>query len=94
MLKNVYWGGNFDAVVEMVKSGKIKPDKIRFFIGYSGWSNGQLGEEIKEKSWLTVKATRKLLFHQDHSEIWKDSLKQLGGDYEMMINFPIDPQLN
>jgi len=21
-------------------------------------------------------------------------LKKLGGDYEMMINFPIDPQLN
>jgi putative transcriptional regulator len=94
VIKDVYWGGNFDAVVELVKSGKIKPDRIRFFIGYSGWSDGQLNEELKEKTWLTVKATRRLLFHQDYSEIWKDALKQLGGDYEMMINFPIDPQLN
>jgi putative transcriptional regulator len=46
------------------------------------------------KSWLTVKAIRKLVFHKKHEEIWKDALKQLGGDYEMMINFPIDPQLN
>jgi putative transcriptional regulator len=41
-----------------------------------------------------VKATRKLVFHRNFEEIWKESLKLLGGDYEMMINFPIDPQLN
>jgi len=43
---------------------------------------------------MTVKANRKLVFHSDHEEICKDSLKHLGGDYEMMVNFPIDPQLN
>jgi len=68
--------------------------EIRFFIGYSGWSDGQLKNELEEKSWLTVKATRKLVFHPDYKQIWKDSLKLLGGDYEIMINFPIDPQLN
>ena len=47
-----------------------------------------------KKTWLTVKASRKLVFHKDHTEIWKDSLKHLGGEYEMMVNFPIDPQLN
>ncbi len=70
------------------------PDKIRFYIGYSGWSTGQLDMEMKEKTWLTVEATRKLLFHQKAEEIWKDALKHMGGDYEMMSNFPIDPQLN
>ena len=94
VLKGVYWGGNFDALVDMIKSGKADADKIRFFIGYSGWSDGQLDTELKEKSWLTVQATAELIFHEDYNEIWKDSLKELGGDYEMMINFPIDPQLN
>jgi putative transcriptional regulator len=78
----------------MIKTDKINANKIRFFIGYSGWSDGQLTTELTEKSWLTVKATRKLVFHNDYKEIWKESLKLLGGDYEMMINFPIDPQLN
>jgi putative transcriptional regulator len=90
----VYWGGDFEKVVEMLKNGTAHPDKIRFYIGYSGWSDGQLNTELEEKSWLTVGATRKLIFHRNYEEIWKDSLKQLGGDYEMMINFPIDPQLN
>ena len=56
--------------------------------------DGQLATEMTEKTWLTVKANRKLVFHTMHEEIWKDALKHLGGDYEMMVNFPIDPQLN
>jgi putative transcriptional regulator len=43
---------------------------------------------------LTAEATRKLVFHRNYQEIWKDSLKHLGGDYGLMANFPIDPQLN
>lgn len=94
VMKGVYWGGDFDAIVNLIKNEDINTDKIRFFIGYSGWSEGQLPDEMNEKTWLAVKATRKLIFHKSCAEIWKDSLKHLGGDYEMMANFPIDPQLN
>lgn len=94
IMKGVFWGGDFDCVVNMIQNGKLDQDKIRFFIGYSGWSTGQLDGEMKEKTWLTVEATRQLIFHPNAEEIWRDSLKHLGGEYEMMINFPIDPQLN
>jgi putative transcriptional regulator len=94
ILKGVHWGGDFDTVIELLKKEEIDPDKIRFFIGYSGWGEGQLNSEMAEKTWLTVKATRNLIFHKNHEDIWKDALKHLGGDYEMMVNFPIDPQLN
>ena len=60
----------------------------------TGCGTGQLNEELKEKSWLTVKANRKLIFQTSAEDIWKESLKHLGGDYEMMIHFPTDPQLN
>ena len=94
VMKGIFWGGDFDKLSELVKNKEIDLRKVRFFIGYSGWSNGQLSDELKEKSWLTVAATSKLIFHQNHNDIWKDSLKHLGGEYEMMINFPTDPQLN
>lgn len=94
VIKGVYWGGDFDAVINLVKNKEIDSNKIRFYIGYSGWSEGQLSNEMTEKTWLTVKASRKLIFHHKYEEIWKDSLRHLGGDYEMMVNFPIDPQLN
>ena len=94
VMSGIYWGGDFIKLSEMVKNKEIDLKKVRFFIGYSGWSNGQLGDELKEKSWLTVAATSDLIFHQKAEDIWKDSLKHLGGEYEMMINFPTDPQLN
>jgi putative transcriptional regulator len=92
--KGIYWGGDFDAVVDLINSGKADPERIRFYIGYSGWSSGQLDTEMAEKTWLTVEAEKNLVFHPNAEEIWRDSLKHMGGEYEMMINFPIDPQLN
>ena len=94
VMKGIYWGGDFDCVVDLINSGKINADKIRFYIGYSGWKDGQLNAEIKEKSWITVEANRKLIFQTTPENVWKESLKHLGGDYEMMIHFPTDPQLN
>ena len=94
VLNGIYWGGDFETAIQLIKDGEIDANKIRFYIGYSGWANGQLNDELKEKSWLTAEATRKLVFHKKADEIWKDALKHLGGDYEMMINFPTDPQLN
>jgi putative transcriptional regulator len=94
VLTGIWWGGEFESVAELIKREDFDPSKIRFFIGYSGWGGGQLSEEMMEKTWLTVKANRKLIFHSDPGQVWKDSLKHLGGDYEMMVNFPLDPTLN
>jgi putative transcriptional regulator len=91
---DIYWGGNFETVTALIKSKSIDLNKIKFFVGYSGWGDGQLTDELKEKSWLTVSATNNLVFNTQHDEIWKGSLQHLGGEYEMMKNFPIDPQLN
>jgi len=92
--KGIYWGGDFETAIQLLQQGTIDTGKIRFFIGYSGWSDGQLTNELKEKSWLTVEANRKIVFHKDANEIWKESLKLLGGEYEQLVNYPIDPQLN
>ncbi|MEO7960054.1 MAG: YqgE/AlgH family protein [Ginsengibacter sp.] len=94
VLKNVYWGGNFESLSANLRNNDIDSKKIRFFIGYSGWAEGQLENELKEESWLTVAATRELLFDTSPENVWKNALRHLGGKYEMMINFPLDPQLN
>lgn len=90
----IYWGGDFSDVVELLKTNRLGEIDIRFFIGYSGWSEGQLDEEMKIKSWITSKATRPLIFPKNTENTWKDALRQLGGEYEQMVNYPIDPQLN
>ena len=92
--EDIYWGGNFETVTALIKNKSLDRKKIKFFIGYSGWGDGQLNGELEEKSWLTVSANRKLVFNTRHDEIWKGSLQELGGEYKMMINYPLDPQLN
>lgn len=92
--EDIWWGGDFQTAVQLLQSGGIDSRKIRFFIGYSGWGEGQLDGEMKEKSWLTVAATKKLVFQRDEKAIWGEALRLLGGDYEQMVNYPIDPQLN
>jgi putative transcriptional regulator len=90
----IYWGGDFDMAIQFLREEKINRDNIRFFVGYSGWTGGQLEEELKVNSWLMTPAIRKLVFHRKMEEVWKDSIKNMGGDYEIMINFPVDPSLN
>jgi putative transcriptional regulator len=90
----IYWGGNFETAIALIKTNSIDINKIKFFIGYSGWGEKQLENEIKQKSWLTVDATRKLVFETAAEEVWKESLQHLGGDYSMLVNYPVDPQLN
>ena len=92
--KDIFWGGDFEIVLTLLRQGLLDLDKIRFYLGYSGWSNGQLDSELKEKSWLTVEASNQLVFEKDTDLIWKNSLKAMGGQYTQLINYPIDPQLN
>lgn len=92
--EGIYWGGDFETALDLLRSGEIDANRIRFFIGYSGWGEGQLEGELTEKSWITSKANRKLVFFQPSDLIWQEALKHLGGDYSLMIHFPIDPQLN
>ena len=90
----IFWGGDFETAISLIKEGEIETAGIRFFIGYSGWSEGQLQDELKEKSWITSKGKSKLIFHNDMNAIWKDALLDLGGEYEQLTNYPNDPQLN
>lgn len=90
----IFWGGDFELAVRLLKEKKIDPRKIRFFIGYSGWTEGQLEEELKDKSWLVSPASRRLVFMDDKSETWRNSLREMGGEYEILVNFPLDPTMN
>lgn len=92
--KGVFWGGDFEILKTLISNNLLDLNKIRFYIGYSGWSSGQLAEEMKEKSWLTVSATRNLIFTKKVENIWKDAVKSMGKEYEQVIHYPIDPQLN
>ncbi len=90
----IYWGGDFEKVAALIKKKRLDKNKIRFYLGYSGWSASQLDDEMKEKSWLTVPASKELVFHNTPKQIWKDAVKGLGGEFLPIINYPLDPSFN
>jgi putative transcriptional regulator len=92
--KGIFWGGHFETIVDLLRDGSLSQDDIRFFVGYSGWSQGQLAEEHEGKSWIIAPATPGLIFLPKEEMIWKKSLHALGGEYAQMSNYPSDPQLN
>ncbi len=94
IFNGVFWGGHFETVKDLIREKKINTDKIRFFIGYSGWGKGQLHEELQEKTWLTVMATRKIIFDTSIEKLWGDSIRLLGDEYSLLVNYPTDPRLN
>ena len=90
----IYWGGEFDEVVALLQNNKLSQTDIRLFLTYSGCGEKQFEEEFNEKSWLITFGSEQLVFPKDIDSIWKNALKQLGGKYEQLIHYPIDPQLN
>jgi putative transcriptional regulator len=91
----VYWGGNFEALKILIKNDEIKNDEIKFFIGYSGWSDQQLKDELDENTWIvTNNFNPELIFVNDEENLWKEVIINLGPKYAHVAQFPINPQWN
>ncbi len=89
----LYWGGNFEALKSVILSGNASGEQVKFFVGYSGWSAGQLENEITENSWLVADVDTKMVM-QSNRNFWFESVKKAGKKYETWLNFPEDPNTN
>ncbi|MGG7662208.1 YqgE/AlgH family protein [Dyadobacter sp. BHUBP1] len=94
IMKNVYWGGDFENVKTLLNLNTLKQEDVMFFIGYSGWSGGQLDEEIKQDSWIISSTTSDFLFSTPAGNFWREILRTMGGEYRSIAHYPIDPRLN
>jgi putative transcriptional regulator len=94
IMNGVTWGGNFTQVKELLNNGVLSPNDIRCFIGYSGWEIDQLVGELKKDSWIISETTADVIFDTPPKNFWRSLLKDMGGDFKVMSNYPIDPRLN
>ena len=91
----IFWGGNYEQLLTAINVRKVNKDQVRFFMGYSGWSAGQLEHEIAEGSWIVhPQADINQVFHQTAELLWREVLKDKGGRYKAFSNYPTDPRLN
>ncbi len=90
---NIYWGGDFEVLKNLINASCINSNEILFFIGYSGWSPNQLDTEISKNYWLVSNISSDEIMNKNNN-IWKKTIEKLGVKYKSWKNIPEDPQLN
>lgn len=90
----LFWGGDPEVVRTLLEVNLITPEEIKFFIGYSGWSPGQLDAEMNQNSWLVLEHDIFNVMKEDVEKLWRKTLLSMGEEYAPWVNFPENPNLN
>ena len=72
ILGNIYFGGDFKQAVQHINQKNILANDIKIFVGYCGWDDEQLQEEIAEGSWLPVDGHAQTIFSTNTVLLWKE----------------------
>ncbi len=91
----IFWGGNFEKLIFLLETKQMQRKDVKFFLGYSGWSGGQLEEELAQDSWIVSdQVGEELVFDTDPEFMWRKTLIVMGGRFSVYSNYPKDPRLN
>ena len=88
VVEGVWWGGDFEKLKFLIASNLIEPKNIRFFVGYSGWSPGQLDNEMTHGSWVISQMYANYLFKSKPEDLWQQVMKNKGDRYEVIADMP------
>jgi putative transcriptional regulator len=83
----------------------IEPDKatqllaeagthVRGFLGYSGWTAGQLENEMKHKTWIVTDVPEDLLTQDQNETLWRTVLGREGAEWRLLADEPDKPEMN
>lgn len=86
--EGVYWGGNFEKLKFLISSKLVMPHNIRFFIGYTGWSEGQLKNEMVYGSWVTADLDANYIFKMESDNLWNTVMYNKGNPYTVIAQMP------
>jgi putative transcriptional regulator len=94
VVDGVHMGGDYEQLRSILTTDPKLAKHIRFFVGYSGWSEDQLDRELGERAWLVTRADKKRIMYSGKRDLWADTLRSMGREFAPLANFPEDPSLN
>jgi putative transcriptional regulator len=68
--------------------------QLRAFLGYSGWTSGQLEKELKHDTWIVTDVPAGLLAQPQDDGLWRGILGALGQQWRLLAEEPDDPSQN
>ncbi len=91
----IYVGAKLDDILDYINTVPNAGEGIRFFLGYSGWTKGQLTSEILRNTWaLNPMPSSKELLVGSGDEYWRRAVENLGQKYKSWLIVPSNPQFN
>ena len=60
------------------------PGRFQVLLGYSGWTAGQLEQEISENSWLNAPVDAEIIFNRPVEQRWQAAAQLLGVDLSLI----------
>ncbi len=79
-----------DAAKHAGRPGRI----VHAFLGYSGWTAGQLEEELRRSSWFPTPPPLNLISHPHDATLWTQLMRHLSPLHRILAEAPDDPTLN
>lgn len=67
---------------------------VRAFLGYAGWTGGQLESELKRHTWVTSAIPEDLITQAQDDSLWRNLLGAMGDQWRLLADEPDDPALN
>ncbi len=67
---------------------------VRAFVGYAGWTKGQLEQELAQKAWLLKRPEPRVIESAHCDSLWRDLLATFGPWFRIVGEAPEDPALN
>jgi putative transcriptional regulator len=67
---------------------------VRAFIGYAGWTKGQLEGELAQKAWLLSRPGHDVIAVEKCPTLWRDVISGFGPWFRLVAEAPDDPSAN
>jgi putative transcriptional regulator len=83
--------------IEPAKAGQLLTEPgtlVRAFMGYSGWTRGQLEKELRQNTWVVADIPADLLEGAQDSALWREILGREGDAWRLLAGEPENPGLN
>jgi len=75
---NDHWSVTTSRDILIAMAAGTGPRQAMMALGYAGWSAGQLEQELKDNSWLTVEASERVVFDTPLEERWSAAAGLVG----------------
>jgi putative transcriptional regulator len=87
----LHFGIDPEKAAQMLADGSTR---LRAYLGYSGWSAGQLEKELKSGTWIVASPPADLFERPMQDALWRSLLADEGGEWSLLADEPDDPGKN